>query len=327
MQTILSIFSNKQNIFVLFSVFLLLSFQACSRENDSEVIDFNKKIPETHSLVHKSSNIPLKFAVGAMISPKATFVHYRELLDYIGKQLDRPAQLVQRKTYSEINELLGEGEIDLAFICSGPYLAGKDKQGFVAVATPLIRGSDRYQSYLIVNRSSAFRELKDLKGGVFAFTDPDSLTGKIIPAVWLAEMGETPEAFFSKVIYTYSHDNSILAVAKGLVDGAAVDSLVWDYFQETDPKWTSMTRIIKKSDPYGIPPLVVSRNLPDKLKERLEQILFSMHQNPDGKKILAGLMIDRFTAPNEQWYEAIRQIEDQSNHLTRQRHATQDAQK
>ncbi len=327
MHRILSIFANKRNIFVLFSALLLLSFQACSRENDSKVIDFNKRIPDPQPLVHKSSDIPLKFAVGAMISPKATFVHYRELVDYIGKGLDRPAELVQRKTYSEINELLGEGEIDLAFICSGPYLAGKDKQGFMAVATPLIRESDRYQSYLIVNRNSTLQDLKDLKGGVFAFTDPDSLTGKIIPAVWLAEIKETPETFFSKVIYTYSHDNSILAVAKGLVDGAAVDSLVWDYFQEKDPKWTSLTRIIQKSDSYGIPPLVVSRNISVNLKERLKKTLFSMHEDPEGKKILNGLMIDRFTAPSEGWYEAIRQIEDQSNHLTRQRHATQDAQK
>ncbi len=62
-----------------------------------------------------------------MVSPKETFVHYRELLTYMGEKLNRKVQLVQRKTYGEINELLGKGEIDLAFLCAGPYAMEKDK--------------------------------------------------------------------------------------------------------------------------------------------------------------------------------------------------------
>ena len=93
---------------------------------------------------------------------------------------------------------------------------------------------------------------------MFAFTDPDSNTGAMVPRFWLAELGETPESFFSKTIFTYSHDNSILAVAKGLVDAAAVDGHQWEYFERFSPAYTSKTRVIRKSQPFGSPPLVAS---------------------------------------------------------------------
>ena len=103
-----------------------------------------------------------------------------------------------------------------------------------------------------------FHRLADLRNYIFAFTDPDSNTGKLVPTYWLSLINERPETFFSKTIYTYSHDNAIMAVAKGLVDGAAVDGLIWEYYHHKNPVFTSETRIIRKSEPYGIPPLVTS---------------------------------------------------------------------
>jgi phosphonate transport system substrate-binding protein len=257
----------------------------------------------------QSENPYLKVAVAAMISPKDTFVYYRQLLDYIARNLGRDVQFIQRKTYGEINELLGKGQIDLAFICSGPYVAGKGKYGFELLATPEVQKSHFYQSYLIVNKASQFKGLEELRGQVFAFTDPDSNTGKLVPTYWLSQMGERPETFFSKTIYTYSHDNSILAVAKSLVDGAAIDSLIWEYYHRKNPIFTSKTRIIRKSESYGIPPIVASGFLASDLKNRVRQVLFSMHRDPGGQKILSELMIDRFTPTQDAWYDSIRNIE------------------
>ena len=178
------------------------------------------------------------------------------------------------------------------------------------LATPEVQGSHFYHSYLIVNKESPFQNLEDLKGRVFAFTDPDSLTGRLVPTYWLAEMHERPETFFAKLIYTYSHDNSIMAVSKGLVDGAAVDGLVWEYYQHKDPLWTSGTRVIRKSEPYGIPPVVVSNAIPPAIQGQIQRLLLSMHEDAAGRKILQELMIDRFLAPQVEWYDTVRQVEE-----------------
>jgi phosphonate transport system substrate-binding protein len=302
-------------------VLLLLCLPACGGDGDTRVVDFSKTIPVTRPGTETQNRPVLRVAVAAMVSPKETFVHYRQLLDYLAGNLGWEVELVQRKTYAEISELIGKGKIDLAFVCSGPYAVGKDRYGFDLLATPKVKGSHFYRSYLIVNKDSAFQRLEDLRGRTFAFTDPDSHTGKLVPTHWLSEMNEQPETFFAKTIYTYSHDNSILAVARGLVDGAAVDSLVWEYYRERSPSITAKARVIRQSDPYGIPPVVASKVLSSERKARITQVLFAMHQDPSGRKILQELLIDRFVAPQEEWYDSIRQLEWQRSVPKKDSHA------
>jgi len=292
---------------VLFSL-ILLSAAGCSGDDDTKKISFSKTIDVARPATSPVEPQPLRVAVAAMVSPRETFVHYREILDYIGVKVGKEVRLIQRKTYSEINELLGKGEIDLAFICSGPYAADREERGFELLAAPEVRGSHFYQSYLIVNEKSPLTRLEDLRGKSFAFTDPDSNTGRLVPVYWLAAINEAPETFFGDTLYTYSHDNSILAVAKGMVDGASVDGLVWEYYNLRDPSLTSKTRVIRKSEEYGIPPLVASRQLSHELKERIGNLLFSMHEDADGRAVLGQLMIDRFVKPEDAWYDGIRRM-------------------
>ncbi|MGO9117967.1 MAG: phosphate/phosphite/phosphonate ABC transporter substrate-binding protein [Desulfomonilaceae bacterium] len=290
--------------YLLFALLLVVS--ACSDEQGKRVVDLSDTVPIDRPGEQATKHDSLRIAVGAMVSPKETLAYYQQLIDLIGAEVGKPVELVQRKTYKEINELLNRGEVDLAFLCSGPYAAAKDNAEFELIATPEIGGSHFYQAYLIVNERSPFNRLEDLKGRTFAFTDPDSNTGRLVPTYWLSEIGERPETFFREAIYTYSHDNSIEAVAKGMVDGASVDSMVWNYFSKHDPALTSSTRIIKKSDYYGIPPLVVSRKLPENIKIPVRELLFSLHTREDGKRILDQLMIDRFVEPRDTWYDSIR---------------------
>ncbi|MEW6659781.1 MAG: phosphate/phosphite/phosphonate ABC transporter substrate-binding protein [Thermodesulfobacteriota bacterium] len=305
-----------------FLALLVMAAAGCSEEPEKVSVDFSKTLPVARPAMPTNEAGTLRVAVAAMISPRETFIQYRQLLAYVTRKSGKDLEFVQRKTYGEINELLGKGEIDLAFICSGPYASDRDRRSFLPLAVPEVQGSTFYRSYLIVNRNSPYNKLQDLKGQTFAFTDPDSNTGKLVPTFWLAELNQWPETFFSQTIFTYSHDNSILAVARGLVAAAAVDGLVWEYYQATNPVFTSKTRIIKKSEPYGIPPLVVSRHLPAAERERLQQALLSMHQDQEGKKILAGLLIDRFLPLQEEWYEPIRSMHRRLALLKEQAHVT-----
>jgi phosphonate transport system substrate-binding protein len=276
--------------------------------NNPLVVDFDKPAADGGKPLSSENRPTLRVAVGAMVSPKETYDIYRQLFLHIGKKTNRELDLIQRKTYSEINMMLMKGQLDLAFLCSGPYVMASNRGNLELLAVPRVQGATVYKSYLIVNEKSRFETLSDLKGRSFAFTDPASNTGRMAPTYWLALMGERPETFFSQVVFTYSHDNSILAVARGLVDGATVDSLIWDYFNERDPVFTSQTKIIRESEPYGIPPLVVPMDLDPELKAGLRDTLYSMHDDVEGKKILESLMIDRFVPAQDDWYDSVREM-------------------
>lgn len=298
------------------------AFFGCSGDAEYKAVDFAKTVPIAQPEPKEASRDVLRVAVAAMISPKETLAYYQELLSYIGERSDFRIQLVQRKTYDEVNQLFPTGEIDLAFICTGPFAASREKFGFEALATPQVRGQPFYQSYLIVPKDSPYQKLEDLKGRVFAFTDPDSNTGAMVPRYWLTQLGETPESFFSKTIFTYSHDNSILAVAKGLVDAAAVDGHQWEYFEHFSPTYTSKTRVIRKSQPFGSPPLVASAQLNSDVRLKIKELMLSMHTDPEGRRILEKLLIDRFVAPREEWYEPARAMIAGLPDTPRNSHAT-----
>ena len=299
-----------EKILLLITGGLVVFLAACSRDTDYKQVDFSQKTEALRTEGVNSGRQTLRVAVAAMVSPKETFIYYRELIDYIGTKLDHDVVLVQRKTYGEVNDLLTREHIDLAFICTGPFVTGNEKFGFEAIATPVIRGQPVYQSYLIVHRDSPFQTLEDLKGRDFAFTDPDSNTGAMVPRYWLKQMDVKPESFFRAFIYTYSHDNAIMAVSKKLVDAAAVDGHLWEYYQLRNDFYSGKTRVIKKSEAFGSPPIVVSKAMAPGLKSTLVHIVLSMHEDPEGLRILSELMIDRFETPKAEWYAPVKTMMD-----------------
>lgn len=291
--------------------FLALAITGCDSEPPPVTVDLSRQSHVTaHSAADTSQTQILRLGIGSMITPKEGYIYYRRLTDYLEKRLERPVVIVDRGTYQEFNDLLASGGLDLAFVCGGPYVEGHadfDLKLLVVPQTP--DGETVYYSYLIVPKASPARSLGDLRGSKFAMTDPKSNTGYLVPTYMLAQLGATPEAFFEEIIYTYAHDKSIHAVAAGLVDGAAVDSLIYDYLIRSSPELVDKVRVLAKSEPYGIPPVVVRPDLPEAAQENLRRILLIMHENPEGQSILAGMMIGRFVESTDTAYDGIRAIE------------------
>ena len=280
-----------------------------SMKKPPEVIDFNDVAETEVSEKNPAPFSPLKVAVAAMISPEYTYKYYLDLIELLGKNMGREVTFVQKKTYAEVNEMLSHRELDLAFVCSGPYVSGKKEFGLEIIAIPVCNGKKVYYSYFIASPKSGITSFEELRGKTFAFTDPLSNTGFLVPSYYLAQRSETPESFFKKTIFTHSHDNSIHAVINGIADGAAVDSLIYDFISVIDPELIEKTVIIEKSSPYGIPPVVVNSSVDEKTKERLRKFFLTVHESPEGKECLKKLHIDRFEMGNDADYESVRELE------------------
>jgi phosphonate transport system substrate-binding protein len=247
-------------------------------------------------------------AIAAILSPQTTRRAYGDLVAYLGERMEREGQMVQGQTYAEVNELLKTGQVDVAFVCTGAYVVAERDFGMELLVVPQVGGETVYRSYIIVPADSSARSLSDLRDKVFAFTDPMSNSGHLAALYMLRQMDETPSRFFRKTIFTYSHDRSIQAVAEKLVDGAAVDSLVYEYPLEIESAYRQKVKVIQTSPPYGIPPVVVHPRLKPEMKAQLRDILLNMHQDEEGKAILAKLHIDRFVLPDESAYDSVRRM-------------------
>ncbi len=252
---------------------------------------------------------PIRIGVASMVTPVDTVKYYQEIIAYIGERIHRPVQMVQRRTYEEMDELLERGEVKIAFICSAPYVKNREKFGVEILVAPKVGGSPTYRSYIIAHNDSSVRTFADLKGKSFAFTDPKSNTGKIYPAYLLKTMGLDPERFFGRVLYSYSHNKSIEMVAKKIVDGAAVESLVYEYMRKSGSPYTRQTKIVKRSPPFGIPPVVVVRDIDPELRRKVKEAFLSISDSLKGKAILQAMMIDGFVDVPDANYDGIRKME------------------
>lgn len=251
----------------------------------------------------------LRVAIAAMISPEITKRYYEELFTMVGAKVGRATKLVQRKTYGEVNDLVEQRSVDLAFVCSGPYVLGHGKFGMELLAVPVVDGASVYHSYILAKSDSGLNSFEDLRGRRFAFTDPDSNTGCLVPRFMIAKMGTTPEAFFRETFFTHSHDNSIKAVAEGMAEGAAVDSLIWDFLKATEPAAVSGTVIVHKSPPFAIPPVVVHPGLDPTLKARLKEALLQLHLDSAARPFLDRIRIERFTEGKDELYASVREMQ------------------
>lgn len=294
-------------LFFLF-VFVALLFTSCIPQPPQKAagyVDLSDLQPIT---APTQDVLPLRVAVASVISPKGTIQSYEPLLRYLENQFHRPVELIQRRTYLETNELIADGKVDLAFVCTSAYVAGHDEFGLELLAAPQVNGETIYRSFLIVPKDSQAQSIEDLKGKVFAFTDPISLSGRMYPTYLVQQLGFSPESFFAQTFFTYNHDEAIRAVANRLADGAAVDSLVYEFAISRDPELANKVKVIHRSPPFGIPPVVVSPKLDPDLKHELQKVILGMGETEEGKKALESIGIETFTTIDDHAYDAVRNL-------------------
>jgi phosphonate transport system substrate-binding protein len=226
---------------------------------------------------------------------------------YLEARLKRPVHFVQRDRYRETMDLLQQEKTEFAWICDYPYVALKKDVRLLAVA--LNQGKPTYRSYLIVPaRDDRTRSVLDLKGAVFAYADPHSNTGYLVPRFELKRGGADPARFFRRTFFTWSHRKAIDSVAAGLAQGAAVDSYVWDALRKVRPDVTAKTRIAWKSEEYGFPPLVAHRNVPEADFEAMQRVLMEMKNNAEGRVLLDRLKLDGFIAGSPALYDSVAEM-------------------
>lgn len=223
---------------------------------------------------------------------------------YLDPRLGSSVVFVQRDTYREVTDSLLAGRLLFAWICGFPYAVNKDRLRLVAV--PLYQGAPLYRSYLIAGaKDRSTHSLLDLEGRIFAYTDPDSNSGYLVPRVELVRQGIDPNRFFRRTFFAGGHRNAIEAVSVGLADGAHVDGYVWDTLERFGPEITRETRVVARSKSYAFPPIVAGPAVPESLLRQMREVLLAMGSDPAADGLLERLNLDGFVGGDPAAFEEI----------------------
>lgn len=287
---------------------LILLFSACNPEdNKKSVVDFNGPAPVT-STVSFHEDAAIHVGIATIISPKETFTYYNDLLSYISSKMGMPIHYIQKESFQEVNDLLDKGAVDFAFIGTGAYIEAKERNIARLLVAPVSDGSSTYKAYIIANKKSGIRNFSDFKGKNFAYTDPFSHAGYNYVLSRIQYKGYKEIDFFAKTIFTYGNDLSCEMVNKGIVDGAGVNSRVYDYLKSYYPEKVKNIKVIEASKEFPIPPVVVSNKVNDKKYKLYKNIFLNLHKDIVGKQILQHINIERFIDIDNSAYDEVRYI-------------------
>src|SRR6201994_3067972 len=245
----------------------------------------------------------ITFAVIPAENGSGVTERYTPLVNYLSKELGIKVNLRVANDYAAVIEGQRAGNIQLAYY--GP--ASFSRARVTGVKTDAFAidvnsdGTKGYYSVFYVLAKSPYQKLEDLKGKNLGLVDPNSTSGNNMPRFKMNQMGIDPDRFFSKIIFTGSHENAVLALAQGTVDVAAnwwnaeddsnlTRMLAKNMVKSSDgtPLKKDDFRIIVKSDLIINSPYAYLSALPDDMKAAIKKaFLDAADKDPEAFKKLS----------------------------------------
>ena len=246
---------------------------------------------------------------GTFLAPTVLPV-YEAITDEVGRRLGLPTELVVETSYESCRQDRNE----VCFVCSLPYVTFEREGLDLAepVAAPVLIGERYggrpiYFSDVIVHRESSAERFEDLRGRSWAYNEPLSHSGYGITRFHLVQLGETA-GFFGEVIEAGFHQEAIAMVARGEVDGAAIDSQVLAIAFRDEPGLAERLRVIGSLGPSTIQPVAVSKRVPGDLREEIRDALVALADDPDVRPRLTVGLVEGLVPVGPADYDDIRRM-------------------
>ncbi|MFQ5785560.1 MAG: phosphate/phosphite/phosphonate ABC transporter substrate-binding protein [Alphaproteobacteria bacterium] len=137
----------------------------------------------------------------------------------------------------------------------------------------------RYTSAVIVSENSTATALEDLRGAVCAVNGPESHSGMNAFRALVAPLVHNGR-FFSRVIETGAHSDSVALVASGDAGVAAIDCVSYALLVRYRPAAVAGTRVLCHTEPAPAIPYVTQADADEELVARLQTALAAAFADP-----------------------------------------------
>ncbi|TWT05278.1 phosphate/phosphite/phosphonate ABC transporter substrate-binding protein [Planococcus sp. CPCC 101016] len=280
-------------------LFLALFLAACgndSTENESSTASDNEE-PFTIGVIPAQTEGEMQTAMD-------------KLQTILSEELGREVEIEVYPDYNGVVESMNYDQIDMAYLGPLTYVIAEANSNAKAIITQLVDGEPYYHSYVITHKDNPVTSLEELlenPGEVqFAFGDPNSTSGSLIPSIELQDRGvyeSEQENQFESVRFTGSHDATALSVQNKQVDAGAIDSAIYNQLIESGKIDSEQLKIIWESEPLFQYPWAVLESTDDETVAKLREAFLAI-EDPE---ILDAFGATGFTEATNADYESIKQ--------------------
>jgi phosphonate transport system substrate-binding protein len=255
----------------------------------------------------------MRFSLVPQNDAQKDLAELQPLLKELQAALAMPVESVAPSSYDAVVEGLLGGGIHIARLGPASYVSAKKQDARITPFASYYRRANAYQeagafyyTLLIVRETGEFKNIESLRGKKLALVDPGSTSGALVPRhVFNKVIGSSLENYFSRIVYSGSHDQSARRVADGSLDAAFVGSSNLAAYVSASKPERSGFRILWRSKPIPLDPFVYRGQLCESIKEKINLAFFGK----DGKQnqaVLEKLNAARFIPVTDADYEIIR---------------------
>jgi len=252
---------------------------------------------------------PTEITVGfsPFLGPEKTRQKFEPLIAHLEKTLGIKVKSLVPNNYVNLIEALNSNKIEFAYMGPSNYIEAHRMTGAKVFAVELsIDGKPGYHSIIISSKKSGITALDQAQGKVFAFTDPNSTSGFLIPNVYfIRERKQTPAAFASKTAMAGSHLAVVEGVAKGTYAIGATNDM--DFIRSASALKLSPDQfnVLWQSDLIPGAPIVARKDISSKFRDAFLKALMTVP-----KKDLDKMQMGGFAPAKDSDFDYIRELEN-----------------
>lgn len=225
-----------------------------------------------------------------------------------------PLSLTRDRT---VEELWRSPDLLLSQTCGYPLLT-EFAEDLTLLLTPIYRTQgcegNGYRSFVVVHAENTAQNLEDLRGARCAINNWHSQSGMNVLRCAIAPMAREGK-FFSEIIVSGKHPDSIALIAAGEADVAAIDCVTFGLMARHDPTSVSAVRILAETQSAPSLPYVTRHDASAETQRRITAALYAAMEDSDLKAAREDLMLDGFVALSRADYAVMIGMESEATAL------------
>jgi phosphonate transport system substrate-binding protein len=257
---------------------------------------------------------PIKFFFLPSVDSKMLSEQAKHVHDYLEAHTPYKYTVSVPSSYVAVVEAFGTKRADIASLNTFGYIIANEKYGAQAKLCVIRFGLDTYKAQIVARTDSNIKTLEDLNGKKFAYVDPSSTSGYLLPAKMLADK----HVKLANFVFAQKHDNVITMLYQKQVDAGATfysppqNGEIQDarrLVKTQYPDVEKQIKIITTTDSIPNDPIVFRKDMPEEMKTTVVKALLAFLETDEGKSTFKALYdITALKEVDDSHYDAVRTL-------------------
>lgn len=234
---------------------------------------------------------PIKFFFVPSVDVKVIENTAGAVKKYLEANTPYKFKVVIPANFIAVVEAFGTARADIASLNTYGYMLAHDRYGAEARLTVIRYGESTYQGEFLARAGGPIRKLEDLNGRKFAYVDPASVSGYMLPLKIFRERKIKPK----QTMFAMTHDNAVSMVYQGQVDGAAAfysppeKGIMQDarrLVKTQHPDVEEKVKILELTNPIPNDPIIFRKDMPEEMKKKIVEAMLKFAGTEEGKQAM-----------------------------------------